>query len=74
MGTAPRIPFTVTGRMLGIALAMSFLAAAEASLAQIISFLFWLLVIALCGGWLYRPRLRAELDQTNVLFEGDPFF
>jgi len=69
----PANPFTVTGRMLGIATTATLLAVVDSSLAPLLSQLLWLVILAFICGLLFRPRLTLRLCTTPLLINGQRF-
>lgn len=68
-----RLPFTVTGRLLAVAMFFSFLALLDDSLAGLLSYLLWLLTLAFAFGLYYRPTLEVRVLPPELLTCGQKF-
>lgn len=64
-------PFTVTGRVLFVALLFSCLAVVDDSLVGFLSYLLWFLVITFLAGVYFRPSMRIMADGLPLFSQGD---
>lgn len=68
-----RLPFTVTGRLMTVALVFSLLAILDDSLTGLLSYLLWLLIPGFLCGLYFRPALKIQVVPTELITNGESF-